>query len=179
MNDNDVIRIIIALLDAGYTALGLGDVLVKQAYQPTLQGTPSTRAVFLRKVMAPRYGHPGKSDVYNAGDEDFDTTESIWRTPTFQLSGLAVQDPSDTASLTASDITEKAADILQTRATRQTLLASGIGIERIKDIRLLYFRDDREQNEQVSLFDFIVSYRVDAQSKTPVVEAYEADIYRV
>jgi len=179
VNDNDVIIILGALLNSGYTALGISDVLVKQAYQPTLQGVPTNRAIFLSKILAPRYGYPGVTDTYNPGDDDFDTVESIWRSPTFQIAGLATQDPTDITSLTASDIVEKAADILQARSSRQTLLASGIGIQRIQDIREIYFIDDRDRHEQIPSFDFTISYRVTFQLKTPVVNTFEANINRV
>ena len=179
MNDNDVIMVLIALLNSGYTGLGIPDVIVKQAYQPTMQGVPTNRAVFLSKVLAPRYGYPGTTNTFNVLDDDFDTVESIWRSPTFQITGLATQDPSDITSLTASDIVEKAADILQTRSARQTLLTSGIGIQRIQNIREIYFIDDRDRHEQIPSFDFTVSYRVTFQFKTPVVNTFEADIHRV
>lgn len=179
MNDNDVWQIIIALIRAQLDALGLTTVAVKQSYQPTQQGVPEGPAVFIHKIDAKRYGHPGSRSVYNMVDDDFDTTESIWRNPTFQVNGLSVQDPTDTTQLTASDIVEITADILQSRSTRATLLASGIGILRIADVRVLYFVNDRDRHEQEPSFDFTLSYRRTTTFKTPVVTGQQANIQRV
>ena len=179
MNDNDVIAIIIAILRSGFVALSQPSIVIKQNYQPTQQGVPDEPALFLHKIMAPRYGFPGRHSTYNTANANFDTVESIWRMPTFQVSGLAQQDPNDIASLTASDIVEMAADILQTRATRQTLLDSEIGIFRIQQVRQLYFVNDKDRFEQEPSFDFTLSYRRTFNLTTPAVTATEVNISRV
>lgn len=179
MNDNDVIAIIIGILEAGFTSLSIPNVTVLQNYQPTQQGVIETPAIYLHKIDAPRYGFPGRQHVYNSVDEDFDTTETIWRTPTYQVNALAQQDPSDIASLTASDYVEAAAHILQTEATRQTLLQSNIGITRIRDIRIQYFVNDKDRHEQEPSFDFTLSYRREFISKTPAIVGHRAGINRV
>lgn len=179
MNDNDVLAIVIGILNSGFAALPLPGIAVKQGYQPTQEGVPETPTAYIHKVSARRYGHPGRRSVYNADDDDFDTMESIWRVPTFQVSGLAQQDPRNIAAPTASDIVESAADIMQTSATRDTLLASNIGIIRIMDVRMLYFVNDKGRHEQEPSFDFVLSYRREFTLKTPAVTAFEANIQRV
>ncbi len=179
MNDNQVLAILIAILRNGFNLLAMPDIAIKQSYQPTKQGTPEGAAIFIHKIMAPRYGHPGRRSTYNAGNANFDTVDSIWRTPTFQISGLSPQNPADAASLTASDIVETAADILQTESTRETLLQSGIGIYRILSIRESYFVDDRDRHEQEPSFDVTLTYRREFQLTTPAVTATDAAIYRI
>jgi len=179
MNDNDVVRVIIEVLSAGYASLGLSDVAIKKSYQPTLHGIPSGRAVFLWKVLAPRYGFPWFRDKFNAPNNNFDTTDGIWRTPTYQLSGLATQDASDVNSLTASDIVEKGADILQSRAAQETFKASSIGIQRIQNVRVAYISDDRDRHEQMANFDFILSYINETPSNTPPISTADGTLQGV
>lgn len=181
MNDNDVLRIIIGIIR---TALGnMGDafstISVEQKYQPTQTGTPEPPAVFIHKVLTDRYGHPGRRSVFNTGNDNFDYEESIWRVPTFQISGLSQQDPASTTQLTASDIVETVADILQTEATRQTLLSSGIGITRITQVREAYFTNDKQRFEQSPSFDFVLSYRRTFNSTVPRVTRAVDTIRRV
>ncbi len=179
MNDNDIFAIIIGILEAGFVAMSLPSVVVAQNYQPTPQGIENAPTIYIHKLSAGRYGYPGQKSVYNAGDDDFDTTDSIWRLPSFQISGLSVQDPSNISMLTASDIVETAADILQFPSTRQTLSSSDIGIFRIKNVREVYFSDDRDRYEQEPSFDFELSYLKTFTSKTPRVTAQRAEISRV
>lgn len=179
MNDSDVWTVLIALLRTGMSDLGFPQVAVRQNYQPTQQGTPEGPALFLHKLSATRYGSPGHRHVYNVADANFDTTQSVWRTPSYQVSGLAQQNPGAPDAPTASDIVEAAADVMQTPATRQTLLQSGIGILRIRDIRMLYFVNDKDRHEQEPSFDFTLSYRRVVASKTPAVTVFGTNIVRV
>lgn len=179
MNDNDVLAIVIGILNSGLSALPLPGIEVRQSYQPTQQGVPETPAVYIHKISSQRYGFPGRRSVFNPDDGDFDTVESIWVVPTFQVSGLSQQDPTDITQPTASDIVESASDILQSRSTLSTLRESGIGIIRITDVRMLYFVNDKDRHEQEPSFDFVLSYRREFASKTPAVTAIEANIQRV
>lgn len=78
---------------------------------------------------------------------------------TFQMSGLATQDPSNTASLTASDIINYGAYVMQTMATIQGLEAQGVGILRISEVRNPYFSDDRQRYEASPNFDFTLTHK--------------------
>ena len=176
VNDNDILAIIIGILKAGFSALGITDVSVLQSYQPTMQGVPTGKAVFIHKINAPRYGYPGTKDAYNSGNSDFDTKTLNWRSPTFQIDGLAPQDPTDTTLLTASDLVEIAADIMQFQSTVQTLWESGIGIKRISELRPSYFIDDRREHEQSPSFDFTISYQKVYDTTTPAVDVIDGTI---
>ena len=178
MNDNQVIRQVIAVLNTGLPALGVNGVLVTRSYQPRQNGVPTGPALFLSKISAPRYGFPGRRDVYNAQRGDFDHTESTWRTPTWQVDGLSTQDPRNLDQLTASDIVEAAADVLQQSSTRNALLQQKIGIQRITNIRENYFIDDRERHEQRPSFDFTLTYRREFTTTVPPVTSFTCKVRR-
>ena len=179
MNDNEALRVLIPLLRSGLVALGVSGVLVKQSYQPRQTGVEIQPTLYLHKIQAPRYGFPGRQDVFNGNTNRFDHTESIWRTPTWQVDGLATQNPANISQLTASDIVEAAADVLQQSVTRETLLRSNIGIERITNIREDYFTDDRERHEQRPSFDFTLTYRRVFSSTVPPVVSQVCNVRRV
>lgn len=173
MNDNDIFVILVSILRPAMQALS-PDIEILQRYQPTQQGVPSTPVVFIHKVVPARYGFQSSKSVYNDTDMDFDTTESTWRTPTFQVSALALRDPEAPSLLTASDICEAAADIMQSKSTRQALLAQNIGITRITDMRMTYFVNDKDQHEAEPSFDFTLSYvNVVSTAKTPAVTSLD------
>lgn len=170
MNDNQIIALIISVMRSGLDALNLGSVLIKQQYQPRQSAIETAPTLYLHKVLAPRYGYPSRKDIFNTVSGEFDHTETIWRTPTYQVSGYALQNPADITSLTASDITERAADVMQTSATRLALLASNVGIIRITDIRENYFVDERDRFEQNPSFDFVLSYQATINTTVPPVD---------
>lgn len=179
MNDNQIIALIITVLRSGLNSLMLAQVGIKQLYQPRQSAIESGPTLYLHKVLATRYGYPSRKNVFNRITGQFDHTETIWRTPTFQVSGYALQDPNNIASLTASDITERAADVMQTSATRLALLASNVGIIRITDIRENYFVDERDRYEQSPSFDFVLSYQVSINTTVPPVNNHCLNVHPV
>lgn len=153
---------------------------VIQNFQPTQQGTPTESFITIHKIGGMRYGYPDLNSVYDEAAGDFETTETVWSTPTFQVTGKAIQDPRNQDDPTASDLAQMASDVLQSRATRQTLLQSGIGIIRIQDIRHVYFFDDRDRHEQEPSFDFTLSYkRTTATRRTARVQNVDSSVNRV
>ena len=179
MNDNQVLLILLPILNSGMVSLGVTGVVIKQSYQPRGNGVETDPALYLHKIRAPRYGFPGRKDTYNQNTETFDHTESIWRTPSWQVDGLSTQDPANINQLTASDIVEAAADVLQQSRTREALLQDNIGIERITEIRELYFTDDRERHEQRPSFDFTLTYRREFPSTVQPVNDHTLKIRRL
>lgn len=159
MNDNQIIALIISVMRTGIDQLGLNSVLIKQQYQPRQGGIETQDTLYLTKIMAPRYGFPSRKDAYNQDTDNFTHTETIWRTPTYQVNGYALQNPKTINQLTASDITEMAADVMQTSATRLSLLEQGVGIIRITDVRENYFVNERNRYQQSPSFDFVLSYQ--------------------
>ena len=86
-------------------------------------------------------------------------TETEQYITTFQASALATQNPADTESLTASDILNLAAYVLQSGATIAALEEQGVGILAISQVRNPYFADDRVRYEASPSFDFQISHK--------------------
>lgn len=179
MNDTQVIIILRAILRAALDAEGFSDVEILQNYQPRQQGVPEGRVIYIHKLPVRRYGHPQESNVYNAMTEDFTTTQTFWRLPVFQVNARAQQDPAAVNPVTASDLVETVADILQLPATRQSLLSDNIGIERITDIRVMYELNEKDRHEQVPSFDFTLNYRKDYSATTGAVTQQRDNTGRV
>lgn len=160
MNDNQLITLILAVLNAQLADVGLtGTVLVK-AYQPIRQGVEQspgyepTKSGYLVKLFDKRDGFPREDYVYNATDEAEIRTQTQVYHSTFQLTALAVQVPGATTMLTASDVANLLAGLLQNPETMAAFQAQGVGILAITDIRNPYFLDDRDRYEASANFDF-------------------------
>ena len=193
LNDFDVAELIIQVLRTGLNALGLNAVGIKQLYQPRQVGIEPGPTLYFFKVVAPRYGFPSRKDRFNTDSNSFRHTETVWRTPTYQISGYSIRTQqrfrdwgfaptrhnfnrgnfSGTLPLlSASDIVETAADVMQTSSTRLLLLERQVGIIRITDIRENYFSDERRRYEQNPTFDFQLSYRHTLITRVDPVTSY-------
>lgn len=178
MTDNDLIKLILTILNAGFAAQGL-TVTVRQSFQPTKQGIYNGAQVFFTKISDVRYGYLNRKDVYNADISQFDHVESQKYESTFQVNALCIQDPANINSLTASDYVNLAASIMQSDYARSVLMASNIGILRITAVRNPQFVDDKDRFEASPSFDFTLTYNRDLNFTVPVVESSEYNIARV
>lgn len=181
MLENALIKEVITTLKAGFTAAGYTNVKVVQTNQPTQQGANTGPTVYLTQLPAKRYGFLKRDDRYN---QDVDppvmehTETQIYET-TFQLSALVTQDPKKTTSLTALDVLNMAAAIIQGDKGREYLQSQEIQILRVMDIRNPNFSDDRDRFEYSPSFDFTLTHKQVIISAVPVVESYEANFNRV
>ena len=155
MTDNELFTLIFGILDAGLVAR-LPDVTIvtQQADQPTQQGTPSGPVVLVFKIGDRRSGYLQESDIWDVPNNKMVHTERQYMETTFQLSVLFPQNPT-VLSLTASDLVNTCASILQTSAVRTQLSALGMGMLRITDVRNPYFTDDKDRFEANPSFDFV------------------------
>ena len=179
MNDTQVFIILKGIIDAALTAAGFTDVVVAQNYQPTQQGVPEGRVIYIHKLPSVRYGHPHEENAYNDGNSNFDTTHSFIRLNAFQVNARAQQDPNDLNSMTASDLLQFVADTLQLPSTRETLLSDNIGIERITEERVIFEANEKERFEQVPSFDFTLNYKREYTSTTAAVTQFESNVRNV
>jgi hypothetical protein len=106
-------------------------------------------------------------------------TETQQYATTFQASALATQDPSDTESLTASDIANLAAYVLQSGSTIAGLEAVGVGVLRVPQVRNPYFTDDRERYEASPSFDFTLTHKQIVTTVIPVIVSDELQVLSV
>lgn len=185
MFDNQLFSKIISVLNAGFIAQGYsGDtaVLVKQGYQPTNQGVNTARTCYLHKLGDNRLGYVSRETSWVPDSEtggQMVHTEKQWYETLFQVDALATQDPQDVQSLTASDIVNIAAGILQSDFAIQSFRDSGVGILRISQVRNPYFMDDRNRFEAAPSFDFTLEHEQVIVSEALSAEIVEVNIQRV
>lgn len=178
MNDNDIFKLVIGIINTALTAQAV-TALVKQSYQPRQQGVPTENTVFIQKISNKRVGFLARDDIWDMDTELFVHTEKQWIEATYQITALAIQDPNDSTLLTASDLANVVAQIMQTDATLLALRAQNVGILRVTDVRNPFFTDDRERFEASPSFDFTVTYEQVYISETPVIESTELKIIEV
>ena len=179
MIESDVWKALISVLRSGLDSNGLSQVEIHQAYQPIKQGPSSTDSIYLHKITSQRVGHQGRKYEYNSVNDNFDETEKYWLSVTIQLMSQVTQDLSDVDSITAYDVTEKCAAIMQTRNTRQALLASGISILNNKAISVAFSTDDKDQFDLDPTFDMVLLYEQTLLSVVPKAYPIEGEIIEV
>lgn len=171
------------VLEAGFTALNLS-VIVKQAWQPTQQGAPTDPTVFMTLVSHHRYGMLRSEDEYippvSPATEGImrHTDEQLYETM-FQLNGLATQDPENNTQLSAGDLMNFAASIMQSEVTRDALREAGIGIERITEVRNPKFQNDRDRFQASPSVDFVLTHKWIVVTEVPVLQSTELQIIAV
>lgn len=180
MLDNQLYILLIALLKDAAPGVGLpANLQVMQAYQTLQQGAATAPAIYIHKIGDKRYGYPQRKEVWNPAHGTFDHREIQQYETTFQLAALAIQDPTSVTALTAPDMLNLAAHIMQSDATIATLEAAGVGIYRVQLIPNSFFMDDRERFEAAPSLEFTVTHKQDILSQTPVVTATEVQILNV
>lgn len=177
MKTNDLIIAVRSAVIQVMTGRGVG-IPVKQSYQPTTQGTPSEFLLHLHDISETRYGFEQKKDVWNEETEQFDHVQSQQIETTLQFGAVGPQNPADDAELTLSDYVRAAASALQSDACLELLRAAGIGLTRIRDVRIVYSIDDKDQHEANPSFDATFTHRDTVIDALPAVTAREVVIHR-
>jgi hypothetical protein len=180
-------------------------VPVLQAYQPTMQGVNTAPALYIHKIGDQRVGFPRKrskwvttySQLETESDQGIATesgigvdadgtqqssmvhTETQRYVTTFQISALATQDPSTPMQLTASDLVNFAAAVVQSDAFIQAIEAQGVGVLKVFDVRNPYFQDDRGQFEASPSFDMTLCHNMVIVSTVPILVSETLKIYPV
>lgn len=184
--EKQLFKIVGDLLVAGFAASTSPQIsppiIVKQAAQPNMQGTPTGPVIFMTKLPDYRYGSRGIVDEWipdTIGGGVEQHTETQQYESTFQLNALSTQDPDDLAQPTAADLLNYAAYIMQSMATIATLNAQDIGIERITQVRNVPFKDDRDQFEYSPSFDFVLTHKQIVTTEIDVLQSTEFAILPV
>lgn len=157
MTDNELFSLLIATLQAGFTAQNI-TVGIRQSFQPTQQGAPSGPCVFLHKLGDHRYGTAQRSVVYSGTHGQGTLTETQQYETKFQIDALAIQNPANVSDMTASDYVNTAALILASDLTVANFSAQGVGILRVTDVRNTFFMDDKSRNEASPSFDVVITH---------------------
>ena len=179
MLEHDLWRVIITTLRAGLDAQAYPGVAIKQSFQPIKQGADTQDTVYLYKITSRRVGFQGRSEEYNATNDNFDVTENYWIEGTYQLTALIERNINNSSSITSYDMADLCSGIMQSRSVRQQLLDSGIGILRITDVRNPFSIDDRDQFDQDASFDFILTYNQTIITTIDKATAIDCDIQQI
>lgn len=179
MLDNALISLIISTIIAGEVTAGIPDTPIAQAFQPTNQGVSTQPTAFIYKIADHRFGFLGRSDVWDANSATMVHVESQKYETTFQISVLSIQNPATPTQMTASDMCNLIAAILQSSVSIQTFQDQGVGIERITDVRNPYFMDDRNRFEASPSFDIVFTHDQIISSTTPIIDQTEFQIATV
>jgi hypothetical protein len=175
MLDNPLISLLIATLKSGLTARGVS-MSVKQSNQPRQQGPEIGPAAYITKLSDHRHGFVGRSDVWNATDQVIDHTETQVMESTFQITILAPTNPADTSALTASDLAETCASVLQHESAITAFSAQNVGVLRVIDVRNPYFVDDQDQFRASPSFDIVLTHEQSYTAEGVAVSDFE---YRI
>jgi len=170
---NDLIRVFLPLVQQGLITLGYLDplVIVKQKYQPTMQGTNVGPTVYFYKLGDVRYGFPQNISYWDSvANQETHLMVQCFKT-TFQVSALVISVPTNTATYTASDLVNDVCMILQAENTLNALNLAGISILRVQDITNPYFIDDQDRYEASPSFDFTLTYQQVIKTIDPVVSS--------
>lgn len=179
MYDNQLISLIISIIDSQKANAGISAVDIVQAFQPTQQGVASNPTAYIHKIGDKRYGFPRMDSVWNVESGTMVETTTEQYETTFQISALSTQDPANVSQLTASDILNSIAYILQNTITVAQLEAQGVGILRIGEVRNPYFINDRDRHEASPNFDFVLTHKQIITSAMPIIAENEINIYSV
>ena len=178
MNDNDLIQLFLPIIKAQLLVDGFTNVLVQQYAQPTQQGIPRLPTVFFQKLYNHRYGWGDAFNQWNPDTMQMDLYERQWHETHFQFFTLVPQNLLQPISYTAGDLANEVASILQSQATRVTLMTSNVGILRVSEITNPYFQDDRDQFEATPTFDFILTSLETRITIVPIISEFVVNIQR-
>jgi len=178
--DADLIRLFRSTLISGLAMVGW-DYPVVQRSQSTQQGIPTENAVYFQKLFDNRYGMPCM--VTTAGPSPTQNTETTTQhmETTFQVSALVILTPSMTVNqVTASDISNYLANILQRRDTiRRMLASSNVNVLRIQKIDNTYFEDDRHRNEAWPTFEVVLTHQTVTSVVVDSTDKVVLNVYQV
>ncbi len=186
MRDNEIYTQIIIPFLTAQLALFVSDggydmqsPVVAQNYQPVAQGAPSQATVLVHKITDPRYGAPSRKYEWNSDESKMINTESQIINSTFQLSCLFPQTVGNVNQLTATDILQECANILQSDVALTFFKSKEIGVERITNIRTPTFVDDKNRFEFAPSFDFTLTHKRTTIRNVPILTAIESGIYPI
>lgn len=160
----------LALWEATYP----DSVIVKRAFQPTQQSTPTGFLAYVFQIHNKRYGWQSGSDKFNPTTDTIDHTERYIINKFLQISTQAITDPE--ALRTAGDVAESIAAWLGSQEVINRLKSQEVEIFRITDIRHPHFTNDLERYEGDPSFDFILSYTQEIVSITPPIDNINGEV---
>lgn len=178
MLDNELITNLIQIMEDGLAAIAVEGIDVVAGYQPTQQGMVTGPTLYLHQVgPAKRVGFM-RSDS-RLIDNVMTRTQTQALETHYQYSALSTQSPANQSQLTAQDISQYAAYVMQSTDTVAKLSALGLGVVHVREVRPTYFSDDRQRYEVDANFDFGITHKQIIVTTVPVVVTEEFQILPV
>lgn len=176
--DNEVWQLIMTAINDGLQLRGFSAEVI-QAFQPVQQGVVLQPLVTVNSITSKRYGWPEDTSYFDEQSMEMKRREGYWLERTYQVNALhALPDVGGTGK-TAFDYIDAVAAILQTSMVLEFFRNNGVGLLRIEPLRVTYWLDDKEQQEQTPSFDFTLTYRQTVEQTTFEVSQFLAIFARV
>ncbi|MDR0736621.1 MAG: hypothetical protein LBF51_07305 [Zoogloeaceae bacterium] len=180
MRDDALFALLRQTLLAGLARRGLGDVSVRQNYQPVQQGRASETSLYLHKVSDRRHGSPGvraRCDPVSGRivREEIQVIESV-----IQITALVNErDPKNADAPTAADVARTTAAILQGEDALEALHARGVQALRIQGVRLTPVENERDRFEFEASFDVTLTHNEVFVTHDETINRFGFDLHRV
>lgn len=180
MNDAELFTLIKAYLESRMGdrfPLPVADV--SQSYQPMPQSRPTAPSLLMSILPAKRYGQRQTSQQWDAGTGRMVRTESQQMESPVQISAWVPFDPATDMGMTAGDLADTAAMVLNSQTFIEHVKAAGAGVLKISDVRKPYFLNDQANYELAPSFDVTITHRRVFVDVAPIVTTIDVDIQRV
>lgn len=147
-----------------------------QRYQPLQQGRPSPRTVYWHNINNQRIG----SALVTNTPTDVGISRREVQSMALTLQFTCTQQVDLAAdALTQGDVLNIVAASLQGQNAVAWFVERGLSVERVTQIRNVYFNNDRDQNEPNPSFDLVIKHNDIFVDGVPEISGYELDILRV
>lgn len=175
MLDNELIQIFLPIIKTELISRGYPDVVVKQSYQPTLQGAETAPTIYFFKIDDYVYGSPKVSALYTEGNPPLRNRQILtqWYETRFQFSAWVKQNP-ENISYTASDLVNAVCAILQDNYVVYQLLQFNVSVLRVTNIRNPLFKNDSDVYEASPSFDITFTQQQITQREIPATKTATA-----
>lgn len=166
MTDNQLLSLLRAQMIQALATKSWSFMEVLNKDQPTQQGLEWGPGVYLEKLFDNKYGWPSSSLQFNATDLTYDDDSNQVMETTYQVSSLAIQDPTRIDLPTAADIVNHLSGWLSHPSIIQAFKQRDVGLLRVSKVQNVPFEDDRGRFEYHPSFDVVLRHN---QSLTIVV----------
>lgn len=177
MNELQIFALMRTVLLQGFAATGRTDVRVKRSFASTKSSAPDAPAIIMHRIDTQRVGWQSRN--FRLTETSATDTNVQNHAITFQFNALVPVELEDSESLTANDLLDTAAMLLQSRLMLEACQAAGIGIQRISAIRSNYVQDENDNWEPEPSFDIIVIVKKELTISVGVVTSADIKIYPV
>lgn len=178
MTELAIFKLIRQVLLAGFASQNMASVRIKRSYADTKSSAPDAPAIIMHRIDSARVGWTGRS--FRLANEIATQTTKQNHAITFQFNALVPEVAEETDdTLTAADLLDIAALILQSRAMLDACKAAGVGIERISAIRSNYVQNESDNWEHEPSFDLVVDVKKELTTSVNVVTSTDIKIYPI